>query len=85
MMYRMDCLAKKDRIQPDCQIFLWRRGEGNGGEIHFLMSASCGRHDNHACHGKNYSPAILQLYLDDFPVVLIDKEDEGHPSTFGKN
>ena len=31
------------------------------------------------CHGKNYSPAILQLYLDDFPVVLIDKKMKGIP------
>ena len=30
-------------------------------------------------HGKHYSPAILQLYLDDFPMVMIDKKLRGIP------
>lgn len=28
-------------------------------------------------HGKHYSPAILQLYLDDFLMVMIDKKLRG--------
>ena len=48
-------------------------------EIHSLMSLHVDGMIIMPCHGKNYSPAILQLYLDDFPVVLIDKKMKGIP------
>ena len=78
MMYRMDCLAKKTGYSLIVR-FSYGDRERETEEIHFLMSLHVDGMIIMPCHGKNYSPAILQLYLDDFPVVLIDKKMKGIP------
>ena len=48
-------------------------------EIDFLLSLGVAGLIIMPCHGDHYSTAILRLIVDEFPVVLIDKQLEGIP------
>ena len=78
MMYQMDRIAQKAGYRLIVR-FSYGDREKETEEIRFLFSMKVDGIIIMPSHGKHYSPAILQLYLDDFPMVMIDKKLRGIP------
>lgn len=78
LLYEMDQAAEATGYKL-CVRFSYGDREKEKEEIRFLISLSVQGLIVMPSHGRHYSPAILKLYLDQFPMVLIDKKLTGIP------
>lgn len=78
MMYYMDRMAEKAGYKLIIR-FSYGNRDKETAEIDFLMSQQVQGLIIMPSHGKHYSPAILKLYLDGFPVIMVDKKLWGIP------
>lgn len=78
LMYHLDRLAAKYGYRLMIR-FSYGDREKETEEIKFLLSLHVQGLLLMPCHGKYYSPEILRLCLQKFPMVLIDKKLNGIP------
>lgn len=78
MMYRMDLCAKEAGYKLIIR-FSYGDREKETEEIRFLLEQEVSGLIIMPSHGEHYSAAILKLYIDGFPVVMVDKKLSGIP------
>lgn len=78
MLYAIDRLLTERGYRLCVRYSYMDRGRETE-EINFLLSLGVSGLIIMPCHGDHYSTAILRLIVDEFPVVLIDKQLEGIP------
>lgn len=76
MMYQMDRMAEEAGYKL-CIRFSYGDRKKETEEIGFLTALPVQGLIIMPSHGKHYSPTILRLFLDRFPMVLIDKKLQG--------
>lgn len=78
MLYAMDLNAEKAGYRL-CVRFSYGNREKETEEINFLKDLGAEGLIVMPCHGKYYNTEIVKLVIEQFPVVLIDKQLEGIP------
>lgn len=76
MMYRLDLCAEKNGYKTLLRFSLGDRGRETE-EIEFLTGLGIDGLIIMPCHGRHYNPSLLRLYLEGFPVVMVDKNMKG--------
>jgi GntR family transcriptional regulator of arabinose operon len=76
MMYRLELSAAENGYRTLVRFSLGDRKKETE-EIEFLMSLGIEGLIIMPCHGKHYNPSLLKLYLEGFPVVMVDKNMQG--------
>lgn len=78
MMYAMDAIAAEAGYKL-CVRFSYGEREKETEEIEFLKELGVSGIIVMPCHGLYYNTEILKLVIEEFPMVLIDKNMEGIP------
>lgn len=76
MMYQLDLCAAEHGYKTLVRFSLGDR-QRETEEIDFLMGLGIDGLIIMPCHGKHYNPSLLKLYLEEFPVVMVDKNMQG--------
>lgn len=78
MLYEMD-RALSEHGYKLCVRYSYTDRDRETEEMRFLQSLGVAGLLVMPCHGNFYNPALLRLILDEFPIVLVDKQLEGIP------
>lgn len=76
MMYRLDLGAAACGYKTLIRFSLGDRQKETD-EIEYLLKLGIDGLIIMPCHGRHYNPALLRLYLEKFPIVMIDKNMQG--------
>lgn len=76
MLYHLDYEAERAGYRLLAR-FSYGEQEKEAGEIEFLRAKGAAGIILMPCHGKHYSQTVLKLYLEGYPLVLVDKRLNG--------